>query len=119
MSSVHNEEDNEMELHLAVYQFLVLCASALYMVPENRNRSLIEHRLLWNEYSGKQEQCGMLTHRLRTSKVLFNKLLLLLAEDLLVDEDAARKQGGALSLRFVCTVLYDTLLEGLTLTSLT
>ena len=110
MSSVDdsNDDNDEMEVHLAVLQLLVLFASALYMIPDNRNTSLIEQRLLWNEYSGRHEQRGTLTRRLRMSKVLFNKLVLLLAEDLLVDEDAARKRGGAIipELCIYCTLRY-------------
>ena len=110
MSSVHeDEEDNErMEVHLAVVQFLVLFASALYMLPDNRNRSVIEQRLLWNEYSARHEQRGTLTRRLRMSQVSFNKLVLLLAEDLLVDGEAARKQGGAIipEICLYCTLRY-------------
>ena len=105
---VDGDDDDVIEVYLAVLHFLALCTSALYMLPDNRNTSLIEQRLVWNEYSSRHQQRGTLIRRLRMSKDSFDKLVLLLAEDLVVDEDAASKRGGAIipELCLFCTLRY-------------
>ena len=108
MSAVVEDEDDEIIERMAVLHVLMLCVSALSMLPVNRNRSLIEQRLVWDEYSARHQQRGTLLRRLRMRKDSFDKLVLLLADDLVVDEAAASKRGGAIipEICLYCTLRY-------------
>jgi DDE superfamily endonuclease len=108
MSSHH---DDELVEQLAVLQLILLCVGALYLLPERvvgRNTSLIEQRLAWNEYCSRHHQRGTLLRRLRMRKDSFDKLVLLLQEDLVVNEAAANKRGGAIlpEICLYCTLRY-------------
>jgi hypothetical protein len=108
MIAADNDDVDEVVECLMVLQVLGLCVSALYVVPDSRRRSLIEQRLLWDDYSSRHDQRGTLLRRLRMKKDSFNKLVGLLAEDLAVDEVAADKRGGAIipEICVYCTLRY-------------
>jgi hypothetical protein len=78
------------------------------MLPVARNKSLIEQRMLWKEYCGRHYQRGALMRHLRMRKHSFDKLVVLLAKDLVVDAVAANKRGGAIVLEIClyCTLRY-------------
>jgi hypothetical protein len=102
------DDDDDEELCFVALHLLRLCVSALYLLPVPRNRSLIEQRLRWKEYCTRHQQRGTLFRRLRMRKDSFDKLVLLLAEDLVVDEVAASKRGGAIipEICVYCTLRY-------------
>jgi hypothetical protein len=78
------------------------------MLPVARNKSLIEQRMLWKDYCGRHHQRGTLMRRLRMRKHSFDKLVVLLAKDLVVDAVAAHKRGGAIipEICLYCTLRY-------------
>jgi DDE superfamily endonuclease len=102
-----NDDDDDLEL-LAVLQLMLVCVAALYLVPEKRNRSLIEQRLAWDEYCWRHHQRGTLKRRIRMSKDSFDKLVLLIQDDLVVDDASADKRGGAIlpEICLYCTLRY-------------
>ena len=108
MSTVDNDDDEEIAEYHAALQVLSLCVGVLYLFPVDRNRSLVEQRLLWDEYSSRHEQRGTLLRRLRMTKESFDKLVLLLAADLVVDEVEAKKRGAAIipEICLYCTLRY-------------
>jgi hypothetical protein len=103
-----DEDEEDMVVMLALLQLMVMCVSLLHMIPVRRNRSLIEQRLLWDHYCQRHEQRGTLLRRLRMRKDSFDKLVVLLGEDLTVNEIAANKRGGPIlpELCLYCTLRY-------------
>jgi DDE superfamily endonuclease len=87
---------------------MALCVSALYLMPIPRSHSVIEQRLLWDDYCARHQQRGTLMRRLRMRKDSFDKLVVLLEEDLAVNDKAANKRGGAIipELCLYCTLRY-------------
>jgi hypothetical protein len=106
---VEDDADNDelVEL-LALLHLLITCATVLYLIPVQRSRSLMEQRLIWNEYCSRHHRRGTLKRRLRMGKASFEKLVVLLQDKLSVNHTAADKRGGAIipEICVYCTLRY-------------
>jgi DDE superfamily endonuclease len=102
-----DDEDELLEL-LVVIHLVIVCATVLLLLPVERHRSIIEQRLLLDEYSSRHHQRGTLKHRIRISFSSFQKLVLLIQDDLAVNLTAAEKRGGAIipEICLYCTLRY-------------
>lgn len=103
-----DDEDDDLAELLAVLHLLLVCTAALSVLPDQRNRSLIDQRLAWFEYCARHHQRGTLKRRLRMEMDSFNKLVILLRDELEVDSSAADKRGGAIipEVCIYCTLRY-------------
>jgi hypothetical protein len=83
MSCYQDDEDDELVEQLAILQLILLCVTALYILPgRGRSGSLIDERLAWDDDCGRHHQRGTLLRCLRMRKDSFEKLLHLLGEAL-------------------------------------
>lgn len=103
-----DDDDEVVEQMMLALQLMLLCVGTLYLLPERRNRSLIQQRLAWDEYCERHHQRGTLMRRLRMRKDSFDKLVALLGDALDVDGAAANKRGGAIlpEICLYCTLRY-------------
>jgi DDE superfamily endonuclease len=107
MPTEDDEDDDLVEL-LVVLQLLLMCTAALCAIPNRRNASLIDQRLAWNDYCSRHQQRGTLKRRLRMEKHSFDKLVMLVEDQLSVDHRAAAKRGGVIipEICIYCTLRY-------------
>ena len=93
---------------LALLNLLTLLAALLVIIPSPRQDALFEQRLAWNQYCSRHGEHGTLVRRLRMTKESFEKLVLLIQDDLQVDEKYADLRGGAIipELCLFCTLRY-------------
>jgi hypothetical protein len=102
-------EEDAVEM-LELLQLLVAFMVVLYYIPEPRRKStFFDQRLAWNHYCEKHQQQGTLTRRLRMKKESFDKPVLLLKEDLIVNEKEANRRGVAQSFQRFASLLYTSL----------
>ena len=96
------EEDDDSNLLLS----FVTSYGILLELPEERNASLFEQRLAWNDYAVTHTARGTFDIRLRMSLQSFNKLLGYIQHELLVKETRAKVCGGSIlpELCLYCTI---------------
>jgi hypothetical protein len=90
-----DDDEDHVEMITALL-FLGLSLKALMLIPEGRQCHLFEQRLAWNEYCTRHHGRGTLVRRLRMGKISFERLVMLLENDLQVDERQASFRGGAI-----------------------
>ena len=100
-SESYDTDSAELLLPLFLLSFGVL-----FIVPESRNPSVFEQRLLWDQYCNKHIVRGTFKRRLRMSKQSFDKLLSYIYDDLVVNANQAYWRGGAIipELCLYCTL---------------
>jgi hypothetical protein len=109
----HNGDEDEDEAlvlqHMQVLlHVLVIAASVLLVLPEERGGSLFDQRLAWDEYCERHTVRGTFRIRMRMERGSFDKLLGYIREELLVNETYARRRGGTIvpELCLYCTLRY-------------
>ena len=103
------EEANDDEIiMLALLCLLMISTAALLLLPNPRQDAIFDQRLAWGEYCLKHHDRGTLLRRLRMTKESFDKLVLLIKDDLLVEETHANLRGGAIipELCLFCTLRF-------------
>ena len=108
-ATMEDDNDDDDIIMLSLLSLLLTMATALLLlVPSPRQGSFYDQRLAWNEYCSRHHDRGTLVRRLRMTKDSFDKLVLLLRDDLLVHETFANLRGGAIipDLCLFCTLRF-------------
>jgi hypothetical protein len=104
-----NEDDEDFVKAAMVLRVLVLLtASVLLLIPDERQSAWFEQRLAWEQYSLRHHDRGTFARRLRMRLDSFQKLVVLIQDDLLVHEHCANMRGGVIipELCLYCTLRY-------------
>ena len=100
--------DDGMEtLYLVFHLLLYGVMLASQLLPQQRDPSVFDQRLMWTDYVERHtRRNGTFTRRLRMELDSFNKLLEVIREDLEVNQDMADLRGGAIipELYLFCTI---------------
>jgi hypothetical protein len=100
--------DDGMEtLYLVLHLLLYGVMLASQLLPQQRDPSVFDQRLMWTDYVERHtRRNGTFTRRLRMELDSFNKLLEFIREDLEVNQDMADLRGGAIipELCLFCTI---------------
>ena len=88
------EEDATLAAASLLLHMLVFTVGFWYSIPRGRNVSVIEQRLIWNDFERRNLGRGTFRRSLRMNKPSFDKLVALLKEDLTVDFTMAKLRGG-------------------------
>lgn len=102
-----NRTDIAAALHYQMLlQLFMYSVGVMLLTPEERNPSIFDQRLAWDEYCRRHELRGTLQRRLRMSKKSFDKLLEMVEKDLHVNFSQADKRGGPIlpALCLFCTL---------------
>ena len=82
-------DDDEVASELMLHLFLMAYGCFLFTVIP-RNPSVFEQRLMWGSYADKHSRKETFQRRLRMKKDSFDKLLVMIRDDLVVNDGTAR-----------------------------
>jgi hypothetical protein len=92
LEGVEDDDDGIATLFFVLNLLLygVMLASQLELLPQQRNPSVFDQRLMWADFVKRHSRRnGTFTRRLRMEVGSFDKLLEIIREDLEVDQDMA------------------------------